>query len=163
MSSLLRLSAYSAVIKSAHEELSGVIARLDIPTVEQIHIRVFWHIKEAIVVVVEFQGHVLCVKQDTCGHFVVQVPTARSIDLSMSLGANHRIESNGVLRLWFEVLHVDLSCDSLIAIEDGGGAFAHLNGFHPWTRYILHAKRLCQSADIRGILGEHLYIGAAKS
>ena len=81
----------------------------------------------------------------------------------MRLSANHRVERNRILLLWLEVLHIDLSCDSLIAIENGGGAFAHLNGLHPWTRDIFHTKRLCQSADIGCVLCEELHIGAAQA
>ena len=112
---------------------------------------------------IQFERHVLCMEQETGGHFVVQIPTARCIQLSMCLGADHRIERDRVLCLWFEVLHIDLSRDGLVAIEHRGSTLAHLYGFHPWSRDILHTEGLCQSADIRGVLGEHLHIGAAQS
>ena len=71
----------------------------------------------------------------------------------MRLGTDHGVERDGILRLWFKVFHIDLSGNGFVAIEDRGGSFAHLYGFHPWTRYIFHAKGLCQSADVGGVLG----------
>ena len=112
---------------------------------------------------IQFERHILCMEQETGGHFVVQIPTARSVQLSMCLGADHRIERDRVLRLRLEVLYIDLPSDSFVAIEHRGSTLAHLYGFHPWSRDILHTEGLCQSADIRGVLGEHLHIGAAQS
>ena len=81
----------------------------------------------------------------------------------MCLGADHGVESDWVLCLWLEVLHIDLSCNGFVTVQHRRGAFTHLYGFHPWARYILHTKRLCQSANVGCVLCEHLYIGAAES
>ena len=92
---------------------------------------------------VEFERHVLRMEKYARRDFVVDIPTARSVQLRMCLSANHRIECDGVLCLRFEILHIDLSRNGFVTIEHGGCAFANLNSLHPWTGDILHTKGLC--------------------
>ena len=81
----------------------------------------------------------------------------------MCLSTYHSVECDRILSLWFKILHVNLSCDSFITIEYGRRTLTYLYRIHPRPRDILHSKRLCQSADIRGIFREELHISATQS
>ena len=81
----------------------------------------------------------------------------------MKVGIEHRIHRQRILRLRLEVLHIDLSGDSLVAVDDGRGALAYLHGIHPRARDILQAKRLRQTADGRRVLGQQLHIRTAQA
>ena len=114
-------------------------------------------------IVIQLQGHVLSMEQHTCRYLVIQIPTTTSIHLSMSLGADHSVQGNRILCLWFEILHIDLSCNGLITIQHRRRTLAHLNSLHPWTRDILHTKSLCQTTDVWGVLRQHLHIGSTQA
>ena len=83
-------------------------------------------------------------------HFLFQV----AVDIS--IGA-HAVDT---LRL--DVLHIDLTCDALIAVFHARRALAHLNALHPWSGYITQRIRQTRPSQVGHILGEHLHIGAAQ-
>ena len=150
------------VIERAHEHLPRIVAALDIPAVEQVQVAVARQVGEAIVVMVHLQLHVFGIQQDTRRNFVVDIPTARGVYLRHQFGVQVEVYGNRVLLLGLEELHVYLPCYRFVAVDNRGGAFADLYGFHPRTRDILHAERLRQSSHIGGVLRQQLHIGAAQ-
>ena len=151
------------VVKRAHEHLPRIVPALDIPAVEQVQVAVARQVGEAVVVMVHLQLHVFGIQQDTRRNFIVDIPTARGVYLRHEFGVQVEVHGNRVLLLRLEELHVYLPCYRLVAVDNRGGAFAHLYGFHPRPRDILHAERLRQSAHVGRVLRQQLHIGAAQS
>ena len=84
--------------------------------------------------------------------FEGNLPPAFDIRLCHQFGIDHEVERQRVLRLRFEQFDVDLSGDSFVTVDDGGGSFADLYGTHPRSGDILQTKGLCEASDSRCVL-----------
>ena len=113
------------VVQAAGEELEGIFVVLVIPAVEQVEVTVSRHIQHAVHIIIHRPRALLIMRQHTSGqgaeHRVVgdrYIPTACEINLGVQFFVQHQVDGNRFLRLRLEVLDVDLSGDSLVAVDD---------------------------------------------
>ena len=93
--------------------------------------------------------------------FQRDLPSAHDIRFRMQFRIQHQIDGQRVLGLRFEQFDIDLAGSSFITVDDGGSTFADLDRTHPWSGYILHSERLCQSTYGRCVLLYQLHIRTA--
>ena len=106
---------------------------------------------------------VLAVSMRMFVRFERDLPTAHDVGFPHRLGVAHQIERQGVLELRFEQFDIDLTGGRFVAVDDGRGAFADLNGLHPRTGYILQPKVLRQTTDGRRVLLNELHVRTAQT
>ena len=131
------------------------------PAVHDVCLIVFRHIKESVFVVVQLQAHSLTVHEQASGAIIADIPCAGEIEFAVCLAVNHGVDCQPVCCLRTKIRDVDLSCHRFIAIEHRGRSFADLNGIHPRSRYIFHAKGLRETSDARCVFGKELDVRAA--
>ena len=91
------------------------------------------------------------------------LPTAHDIRFHHEFAIDHKIDRERILQLWAQEFDIDLTGSGFIAVDDGGCTFAHLDGAHPRTGYILETKGLRQTAYGGCVLLEELDVGAAET
>lgn len=80
-----------------------------------------------------------------------------------ALGITKEVYLHLLLILWLQVIHIDLTCNRLIAILHRSTTLGYLNAFHPRSRHIAQGVWDGCTTEIRQILGEHLYVSARKT
>ena len=95
--------------------------------------------------------------------FERDLPTAHEVRFCHQFGVEHEVERERVLQLGFEQFDVDLPGGGFVAVHDGRGAFAHLDGLHPRSGDIFESEVLRESAYGRGVLLDELNVGAAET
>ena len=120
------------------------------------------HVHETIVVAVVVRLSVFEVQQNARRKPIVQMDAAVNVDLLFQFIVQISVGAQAVRALRLEVLHVDLSRDTLVAVLHARGPLAHLNALNPRARHVAQRVGQAGTSKVGHILGEHLHVRAAQ-
>jgi hypothetical protein len=116
---VLRLATLTLFLDEAHAPMEDVAVALPFPAVLQVPLAYVRLVEETVTIHVMVSEVILVVGQHLCAQSVVQVDVGIGIGLQTALGIAEEVYCHALIVVGFQVLHIDLSRDTLIAVTHG--------------------------------------------
>ena len=143
--------------------MEDVAVTPSMPTVLQIPLPYVRLIQEAVIVRVVMPEVILVVRQYLCTQLLAQVDVGISIGLHFTLAVTVQVQRCPLLGIGFQIFHVYLSCDALVAVFNGRSTLRYLYATHPRAGNIVQRIRCGSTTEVGKVLSQHLHISAAQS
>ena len=163
MNMFLILPTGTNLLQSPKSTMEDVVLAFIQPTVLYIILFSAWHIIETIAIVIMVFEDILMMQQYLRCPLIRQMNVGIGVCLDSALGIAKEVYLHLLLILRLQVIHIDLTCNRLIAILHRSTTLGYLNAFHPRSRHIAQGVWDGCTTEIRQILGEHLYVSARKT
>ena len=130
------LSALALLVQERETTVEDIVARLAIPAVLQVELPCLRVVHKSVFVAVVLLKIVLIVSEDLGAQSLDDVYVSIGIGLDAAHGVAIEVDVHILVVFGLEILHVDLSRHSLVAVFHTGIALAHLYAFHPCAWHI---------------------------
>ena len=160
---MFRLPAVALLLHQADAAVEHVVVALPLPAVLQVPLAHVGLVQEAVVVDVVVAELVLVVSQHLGTQLAVQMDVGIGVGLYAASAVAVKVHRHALVGVGFQVLHVYLAGNALVAVAHRRGPLRHLDAVHPGAWHVIEGEGRGCSPEVGQVLCEHLNVRAAQS